>query len=76
MVQSCIIKGLDKTIKKGGKRTVRPPFTVKVDGRKLKKGKDYTVTYMNNRAVGTASIVLRFVGNYDGTYTYDFTIQR
>lgn len=40
----------------------------------LKKNKDYTVTYKNNKNVGKASIVVRGFGNYTGKKTLGFTI--
>lgn len=74
-VKDCVIKGLDKPVRIGAETQVRPNFTVTVNGRKLKKGKDYTVTYLNNQSVGTASVKIRFIGNYDGTFSKDFTIR-
>lgn len=40
----------------------------------LKQGKDYTVTYLNNRVVGTATVVLTGLGDYVGTVTKTFKI--
>lgn len=74
-VEDCIIRGLDKPVRRGTQRVVRPNFTVTVDGRRLRKGKDYTVTYLNNRAAGTGTVHVRFVGNYEGEYSQQFTIR-
>lgn len=74
-VDECVVKGLDKAFVLGTKTEVRPAFSVYVKGRKLKKGKDYTVTCSNNNSVGNGSIRLNFVGNYDGTYSREFTIR-
>lgn len=43
-------------------------------GKTLKKGKDYTVTYKNNKWVGTASVTVQFTGKYSGKVTKKFTI--
>lgn len=40
----------------------------------LEKGKDYKVSYKNNRAVGTASVTVTATGNYTGKDTVDFRI--
>lgn len=42
----------------------------------LKAGTDYTVSYKNNVNAGTASIVYTGKGNYTGTYTKTFTINK
>ena len=38
------------------------------------EGKDYTVSYANNRKIGVATITYRFYGNYTGIVTKDFQI--
>ena len=40
----------------------------------LRKGTDYTVTYKNNKDVGTATAVVSGKGNYTGTMSKTFTI--
>ncbi|MDY2679851.1 MAG: metallophosphoesterase [Lentihominibacter sp.] len=50
-------------------------ITVKLDGKTLTKGKDYTVTYKNNTRVGTATVVIKGIGNYKGTITKTFKIR-
>lgn len=40
----------------------------------LVKGTDYTVNYTNNATVGTASIEIEGINNYEGTTNYSFTI--
>ena len=52
----------------------KPSVTVKLNGKKLKKGRDYTVTYKNNKKVGTASVVITGKGNYIGKITKKFKI--
>ena len=40
------------------------------------KGKDYTVTYTNNKDLGTASMILKGAGNYTGEVTISFDIEK
>lgn len=56
----------------GGKK--KPVATVKVGSKKLKKDRDYTLSYKNNVNVGTASVVITGKGNYTGKITKKFTI--
>lgn len=52
-----------------------PGVTVKDGNTVLQKGKDYTVTYLNNVNVGTATAVVTGIGNYAGTLRKTFTIK-
>lgn len=57
--------------------TVKEPkvISIVVDGRTLTEGIDYTVSYENNVYVGEkATVVINFMGNYDGTFRKWFTI--
>lgn len=47
---------------------VTPKVTVKADGisDELKEGKDYKVTYSNNKKIGTGKYTVTFIGNYKG----------
>lgn len=47
-----------------------PDFDTKV----LKKGKDYRISYSNNKNVGTAKIIAKGIGNYTGKEATEFTI--
>ena len=56
-------------------KAIAPAVTVKdADGKTLRKGTDYTVTYSNNIVPGTASAKVTFKGNYTGTYTVKYNI--
>ncbi|MBO4373905.1 MAG: hypothetical protein J5829_02250, partial [Lachnospiraceae bacterium] len=46
---------------------IKPSFHIYDGIRKLAENKDYSFTYKNNRDVGTATITIRFKGNYKGT---------
>lgn len=43
-------------------------------GTTLKKGTNYTVSYINNKNAGTATAVVTGIGNYEGVAELDFTI--
>ena len=52
----------------------KPDVTVKLNGKTLKNGTDYSVTYSNNTKVGTAKVTIKGKGNYSGTITKTFKI--
>lgn len=52
----------------------KPVTAVKLNGKTLKAGKDYTVTYKNNKAIGTASVSIKGKGSYTGTLSKTFKI--
>ena len=53
---------------------IRPNVKVKFNGKKLKKGRDYTVKYTKNKNVGVAKIKVKGKGNFKGTRTVQFAI--
>ena len=53
---------------------IKPEAVVKVGNTSLKSGKDYTVSYKNNKAVGTATVIIIGKGNYKGTVKSTFKI--
>ena len=53
-----------------------PGVTVKVGSRTLVSGIDYAVSYNNNTAVGTATVTITGTGNYSGTVSKTFTINK
>ena len=53
----------------------QPSVTVKLNGKTLKKGTDYTVSYSNNTKVGTATVKITAKGNYTGTISKTFKIK-
>lgn len=54
----------------------KPSVTVRCGGRTLKKNRDFTVTYKNNKKPGTASVIVRGKGKYKGTVTRSFKIKK
>lgn len=51
-----------------------PAVTVTDNGITLKKNTDYTVSYKNNNAIGTATVTITGKGNYTGVKTLTFNI--
>lgn len=49
-------------------------LTVTLDGNKLLLGLDYTLSYADNTAVGTATVTVTGIGDYEGTTTATFTV--
>lgn len=56
-------------------KPLKPNVTVKDGAKTLVLGKDYTVTYTNNKGVGTASAVIKGMGSYKGSKTLSFKIR-
>lgn len=53
---------------------VEPEITVFKNGATLVEGEDYTVTYSNNNAVGTALVTIEGMGNYCDTVNLEYEI--
>ena len=55
-------------------KNITQSITVKYNGKTLKKGTDYTVSYSNNKKIGTATVKIAGKGSYTGTITKTFKI--
>lgn len=55
-------------------KAIKPTVTVKNGKTKLKAGTDYSLTYKNNKKVGTATITITGKGNYTGSRNVTFKI--
>lgn len=56
-------------------KAVTPDVTLKTtDGKTLKKGTDYTLSYKNNKKKGTATVIVTGKGSYFGTLSKTFKI--
>lgn len=56
-------------------KALKPSVTVTLNGKKLKAGTDYTVSYANNTKAGsTASVIITGKGNYVGAAIQNFEI--
>ncbi len=55
-------------------KNITQSITVKYNGKTLKNGTDYTVSYSNNKNIGTATVKIAGKGSYTGTITKTFKI--
>ena len=55
-------------------KNITQSITVKYNGKTLKKGTDYTVSYSSNKNIGTATVKVTGKGSYAGTITKTFKI--
>lgn len=55
-------------------KAIKPKVTVKLKGKTLKSGTNYTVSYKNNTNVGTGTITVTGKGSYSGKITKSFYI--
>ena len=55
-------------------KNITQSITVKYNGKTLKNGTDYTVSYSNNKSIGTATVKIAGKGSYTGTITKTFKI--
>jgi hypothetical protein len=58
-----------------GKAVTQTP-TVTLDGKGLKSGTDYTLSYENNVNAGTAIVTITGIGSYAGTIKKTFTLAK
>lgn len=65
------IKSVDYTGKE-----IKPEPIISLNGKSLKKGTDYTVSYKNNTNAGKATVIITGINNYTGTIKNDFTIRK
>lgn len=55
-------------------KQIKPAVNVTLNGKTLKNGKDYTVTYSDNKNTGLAKATVKGTGKYTGTQTITFRI--
>lgn len=73
-VENAVVSEIPDQVYDGNEKT--PPITVTLDGVKLKEGADYTVEYVNNTEKGTATVIIRGIGNYSGVTACTFRIYK
>ncbi len=56
-------------------KQVKPEVILTYHGQSLVTGKDYKVTYSNNKNMGTATLTVTGIGNFRGTRSASFTIK-
>lgn len=69
------VSGLKKSYTYTG-NFLQPKITVKLNGKTLKSGKDYTVSYDNNFEPGKATIEIKGISKYKGTIKKTFKIKK
>ncbi len=70
---NCTVASIPSQVCTG--KTLKPAVKVTYNGKKLTKGKDYTVTYKNTTKVGTATAVISGTDKYRGTLKKTFTVK-
>ena len=56
-------------------KEIKPVVTVKYDGKALSEKTDYTVSYFDNKDIGTAKVTVTGVGRYVGSVDKSFEIK-
>ena len=56
-------------------KKLKPSTTVKLNGKILKKGTDYTVSYKNNKNCGKGNVIVTGIGKYQGRKSATFIIK-
>ena len=68
------VSGIAGRTYNGSAQTQSP--TVKLSGKTLANGTDYTLSYANNTNAGTATVTITGKGNYSGSISKTFTISQ
>ena len=71
-IKQCTIADIKDATYTG--KAIQPSPTVKYGGKKLAKGTDYTITYANNKAIGTATVTITGIDKYGEAVKKTFTI--
>ena len=71
-ISKAAVSGLSNKTYTG--KAIKQTPVVKLSGKALKSGTDYTVSYKNNKAVGTATVTITGKGAYTGTAKATFKI--
>ena len=71
-ISAAAVSGTENKVYTGS--AIKPVPAVKVGGRTLKSGTDFTVSYKNNTEPGTATLSVTGKGNYSGSVSKTFKI--
>ena len=71
-LKKCAVSVMEDRVYTG--KAQKPVPTVTWQGKKLKKDQDFTISWANNKAVGTAKVTLEGKGNYTGSVSRTFRI--
>lgn len=72
-ISQAVIKLSKDTYTYNGKKK-KPTITVELGDKVLTASKDYKVSYKNNKNVGTATLTIKGIGDYNGTVSRTFKI--
>ena len=72
-ISDCDVSGIISQKYTGDKVTLEDLQVFDVNG-PLEEERDYTVSYKNNTKVGTATVVIKGIGNYRGSISKEFKI--
>jgi hypothetical protein len=72
-IRKCTIS-LSKTTYIYNGKEKKPSVTVTYDGKKLKKNKDYSVSYSDNVEIGSATVTITGINGYKGSVTKTYKI--
>ena len=73
-ISGATVTGLSNKTYSGTAQTQNP--TVRMGGKTLSAGADYTLSYANNMNAGTATVIITGKGNYTGSISKTFTISK
>ena len=74
-IKKCTVTLSAKSFVETGK-SIKPAVTVKYNGKKLKKGEDYSLSYSKNIAPGVASVTVKGIGkHFKSSKTLTFKIR-
>ena len=68
------LSGFKKSMTYTGK-ALKQNLKLSFEGRELFEGSDYAVSYKNNVKLGTATVTIKGIGNFKGTYSTTFKIE-
>lgn len=76
--KAAISKAKVKSIKsrKYRGKAIKPSPRVEFHGKKLKKGRDYKLSYKNNKGPGVAKVIVKGKGNFKGKKVVKFRIKK
>lgn len=72
-ILNATVMGIKKSYAYNGKEQT-PQVAVKLGGKVLRKGTDYTVSFVNNRNTGKATVKIQGIKNYSGVLVRTFKI--
>lgn len=73
-INRAVVTLTKKTYTYDGKKK-QPKVTVELDGKVLKKGRDYTVSYTNSDGIGEARVSVKGIGAYRNHTSVGYTIK-